>query len=378
MTRARERDVSGPAWAPPGAPWCAESRRCKPGPGWPGRRGPAPGGHTADRRPGSPVAPALRPSARETFRFPVGCRRSRPRAQCRQCSPASCWLATLHRHGDAPREAPPRRPHGRRVPAARPGSAASWAVILCALGSLRGDGLGPRLVHVTHVPSHHGSADSGDRAGSRSQALASGHAPSGRPVLVVAVSVCGPPGSWGQSGRPGRAAQASAPEFAERQAWTEFAATLEEAQAGGEGCPSCLRRSVPGLELGAWPATRRPLAAPPGGQQVSRGTERWLLSGPRAPPVPGAGLRRLPGRRLRGARSRHRLVSTRRRDTACLPGTVAGTGVLGCALLWRLWGTVAPGAWRGSREEVAHLRSLPLWGPAKGYVANGEGVRFAC
>lgn len=200
----------------------------------------------------------------------------------------------LHRHGDAPREAPPRRPHGRRVPAARPGSAASWAVILCALGSLRGDGLGPRLVHVTHVPSHHGSADSGDRAGSRSQALASGHAPSGRPVLVVAVSVCGPPGSWGQSGRPGRAAQASAPEFAERQAWTEFAATLEEAQAGGEGCPSCLRRSVPGLELGAWPATRRPLAAPPGGQQVSRGTERWLLSGLRAPPVPGAGLRRLP------------------------------------------------------------------------------------
>lgn len=264
------------------------------------------------------------------------------------------------------------------MPAARPGSAASWAVILCALGSLRGDGLGPRLVHVTHVPSHHGSADSGDRAGSRSQALASGHAPSGRPVLVVAVSVCGPPGSWGQSGRPGRAAQASAPEFAERQAWTEFAATLEEAQAGGEGCPSCLRRSVPGLELGAWPATRRPLAAPPGGQQVSRGTERWLLSGPRAPPVPGAGLRRLPGRRLRGARSRHRLVSTRRGDTACLPGTVAGTGVLGCALLWRLWGTVAPGAWRGSREEVAHLRSLPLWGPAKGYVANGEGVRFAC
>lgn len=123
---------------------------------------------------------------------------------------------------------------------------------------------------------------------------------------------------------------------------------------------------------------RRPLAAPPGGQQVSRGTERWLLSGPRAPPVPGAGLRRLPGRRLRGARSRHRLVSTRRRDTACLPGTVAGTGVLGCALLWWLWGTVAPGAWRGSREEVAHLRSLPLWGPAKGYVANGEGVRFAC
>lgn len=49
MTRTRERDVSGPAWAPPGAPWCAESRRCKPGPGWPGRRGPAPGGHTADR-----------------------------------------------------------------------------------------------------------------------------------------------------------------------------------------------------------------------------------------------------------------------------------------------------------------------------------------
>lgn len=283
MVRARERDVSGPAWAPPGAPWCAESRRCKPGPGWPGRRGPAPGGHTADRRPGSPVAPALCPSARETFRFPVGCRRSRPRAQCRQCSPASCWLATLHRHGDAPREAPLRRPHGRRVPAARPGSAASWAVILCALGSLRGDGLGPRLVHVTHVPSHHGSADSGDRAGSRSQALASGHAPSGRPVLVVAVSVCGPPRSWGQSGRPGRAAQASAPEFAERQAWTEFAATLEEAQAGGEGCPSCLRRSVPGLELGAWPATTAAAGSPswgPAGLQGHRAMASFWAAGP--------------------------------------------------------------------------------------------------
>lgn len=189
----------------------------------------------------------------------------------------------LHRHGDAPREAPPRRPHGRRVPAARPGSAASWAVILCALGSLRGDGLGPRLVHVTHVPSHHGSADSGDRAGSRSQALASGHAPSGRPVLVVAVSVCGPPGSWGQSGRPGRAAQASAPEFAERQAWTEFAATLEEAQAGGEGCPSCLRRSVPGLELGAWPATTAAAGSPswgPAGLQGHRAMASFWAAGP--------------------------------------------------------------------------------------------------
>lgn len=83
MTRARERDVSGPAWAPPGAPWCAESRRCKPGPGWPGRRGPAPGGHTADR--GVLAAPlpllcAHLPGRRSDFRWAAGARGRVPSA----------------------------------------------------------------------------------------------------------------------------------------------------------------------------------------------------------------------------------------------------------------------------------------------------------